>query len=176
MFSEVKMEKIKKQKGITILETLLYSALLSLLLFAIVGSTASIIRTHRRVYLNRTLESSAVFAMERMAREIRLANSVNAGLSSFGANPGILVIGGGQDDIPYTMVFDAPLGRVRITKNGVDSGDLTSDKVAVSELTFKYLDSVNSKGVKITLELQGTYGQESKTIRLEDFVVLRGSY
>jgi len=163
-------------KGISLVETIIYATVLTLLLFVVAMISISLVKSHRRVSLNRELESNAAFAMERMVREVRLADSVNDGLSVFNSSPGTLTLQGVDGGTAYTVKFDVDNGQVRLTKDAGTPGFLTSDQVVVTDLIFQKASNVNSEVVKIILELEGSRGDDTKRIKVNGFAVLRGSY
>lgn len=163
-------------KGITLIETIIYATILLLVLSAIIAMLGSLTSSHRRAMVNRLVESSGAVAMEKMMREIKSAEAVNLGLSSLGTNPGVLALSGIEGGVAYSIVFDTSLGILRISKDGEPAGNLTSSAVTVTDLVFEHIVNDNSEGVHITLELEAVYGNEIKSLRLTNFAVIRGSY
>ena len=64
-------------KGSSLLETLIYSAILGMVAVFATGSILAMMRSYSSVKLSRDLNFSASVAMERMTNEIRLANGID---------------------------------------------------------------------------------------------------
>ena len=94
------------KKGFTILETIIYIAILGVVIFAIFQSVTTTLVTHKSIKLSQTLESSGAVSLERILREIRNASSVDTAGSSFDVSPGVLKLSGiDANAVPYTIIF-----------------------------------------------------------------------
>ncbi len=163
-----------KKSGYSLVETIIYIALLCILISAIIWSTASIVKAYKKMRTIRDVENSAVAAMDRMEREIRDADSVNASQSTFGTSNGVLTLNGNTPTgTSETLKFYLTNGVLYVDQNGTQLGPLTLSDVTVSNLTFNYFSNSNSSGVQILMTLQ-TSGTPAKSF--EDSAVLRGSY
>src|SRR3989338_6806691 len=78
-----------------------------------------------------------MMSTERLARELRQAESVNAGLGILNSDPGKLVLEG-VDLLgnPRTVVFYLSSGTLMLSENGVDTGSLSRSDARVSSLVF----------------------------------------
>ena len=169
--------KTKNNRGITLVETIIYMALLILVMGVIVQVLVSIGGVYRNIKLTRELESSGTIAMESMLREIRNASNVVLNESSFGTSPGVLTVAGVDEDLnPYKIAFSVASGALQISKNGETPTALTSSSGAVSYLLFNHVATSTSEGVRIELEMSGTSTSTPKSERFYGFAVLRGSY
>ena len=64
-------------KGSSLLETLIYAAILGLVAVFTTGSILAMMKSYSSVKMSRDLNFSASVAMERMTNEIRLANDID---------------------------------------------------------------------------------------------------
>src|SRR4051812_21674584 len=87
------MRRFLKKSGFSMVETLVYLALLVLILGAVVASITSIARSYRTLKVIKNVETAGVFVMERMTRDIREAQSLDTVNSVFGTSTGKLVLG-----------------------------------------------------------------------------------
>jgi len=169
--------KIKNNKGVTLMETILYMMILTFIMGVIVQMLVAIGGMYRGLKVTRELESSGTIVMERMLREVRNASNVVLNESTFGTSPGTLTISGTDESGNlYKITFSVSSGIARISKDGGQPVALTSSSGAVSYLLFTRVTSPNSEGVRIELEISGTSGTISKSERFYGFAVLRGSY
>src|SRR3972149_8698265 len=80
----------KNSQGSSLLETLIYAAILGMVAIFTTDSILAMMKSYTSVKMSRDLNFSASVAMERMANEIRLANNINDAGSVFAASPGKL--------------------------------------------------------------------------------------
>src|SRR3989338_717743 len=170
------IKKHINNRGISLIETVLYITLLILIMGVVVQTLVSMGGVYKNIKLTRELESSGAIAMESMLRDIRNAKSVVVGSSVLGTSPGVLKLSGIDEFLnAYDVIYDGTSGSILISKNSATPTALTSS-VEVSNLIFTYVSNANSEGVRIELEVSGTIGAVSKSKHFYGFAVLRGSY
>jgi len=153
-------------EGFTILEMLIYIAILVLMLVVIMNAVISIVHSGRIINALRNIETSAMMSTERLARELRQAESVNIGLSILGSDPGELVLEG--IDLlgnPRTVVFYLSSGTLMLSENGVDTGALSQSGARVSSLIFYPFSSSDALGIKTEITIESgtsTYYRSEK--------------
>ena len=156
--------------GFTLVEILVYLAILSLLFVSVVGGVLAMSRTFNNYKLSKHINSSASLAMERMTREIRNTSSI--GVSSvFNSDPGHLVL----DEVEFFASSTALV----VKKNGEDAVSLMSDNLELVSLVFREVatsTNLHSVAVKIELEIRGKSGNYEKIKKFYDTIVLRKSY
>lgn len=168
--------KKNSHKGMTLVETLLYISILVIVVTVVVQVLFMILRLHSKISANRLLESSMGESMERIVREIRLASSVNEGASALNINPGTLSLDGVSGGVSYNVTFGEAGDRIYISKDGGAPGNLTSDKVTITNITFQKVTNSQSEGVRVTIEAEAQTPNGVETAQLYGFAVLRGSY
>jgi hypothetical protein len=143
-----------------------------------VGSILIIIRVSTNIRLARNLNISSRTAMERIIREIRLADSID-GTSTFGSHPGYLKLNTiDANNNPTTMEFFLTGSNLMIQEGASSPESLTSSNVTVSNLVFYQISpSTASKAIKVEMTLTSILpnGQQ-KSEKFYDTVVLRRSY
>lgn len=160
------------QKGFTLIETLVYIAVLVLIGIAIVMTYLSLDAVLLRNEVERELTSTAEFTLERMLREIREADSIDAGLSTLGSSPGRLTL----ETTSTTTTFSVSGGRVYVSVNGTSVGPLTPSNVTVQSLIFRRYQSADTLMIRIGLSLR-TQNKFATTVRTYyTSAVLRGTY
>ncbi|HEY1037484.1 MAG TPA: type II secretion system protein [Candidatus Paceibacterota bacterium] len=169
---------IAPSKGFTLIESLVYIALLVILFVGIVQAVAMLSSSYRSVRTVRSVESSATQAIDRMAREIRNADEVNAAQTVFDNNPGSLSLLTSDDEgNESTLRFHVSGGRLMLEENGSSLGPVTAADVVVTSLVFRSFATTTSAAVKIELNLSSA--STSPYVVNEKFygtAVLRGSY
>lgn len=145
-----------RKKGFTLIEILIYAALLVLLIVLMANSVASLSHIITEAKTERTLRSSAETALERITREIRFAETVNTSSSVFGAHPGTLVLTSIDPftESPQTVTISVASNRVTIQEGTGPIEELTSDNAIVSNLVFRHmLNSGTSESIRTELTI-----------------------
>ncbi len=166
----------KKHGGYSLVETIIYTALLAMLVAVISYVITVIYRANAIVKSTRDVENSAIAATDRMMREIRAASSVNLADSSFGVDDGelSLVIPSGSGT--RTVRFYLDNSKVIVDDNGSVTGPLTLTGTRATSLRFNYLVASTSEAVKFELVLIGPISAPGISEKLYGTAVLRGSY
>jgi len=174
---EVKRENMtKSSSGFTLIEMIVYTAILSIVFVIVVNTLLVLSRSYRSIKLTNDINNSASLALERLTRDIRSAESVNTSSSVIGSSPGELVLNATIDGSSTTLDFYVNNGALMLDVGGVLLGSLTRDNIEVTNLVFRHRMGTNGETVKIEMTLRGT---EKNVIKEENFystVVLRGSY
>ncbi|KKT21256.1 MAG: hypothetical protein UW04_C0007G0008 [Parcubacteria group bacterium GW2011_GWB1_43_8] len=168
----------KNSLGSSLLETLIYAAILGMVAVFATGSILAMLRSYSSVKMSRDLNFSTSVAMERMANEIRLANNIDDAGSVFDASPGKLkldtVDGSG---LATTIEFFLSGAGIFVKEGSGASEALTASSTEITSLIFnKITSSAVSKAVKISLIAKAKGGRMEKTEKFYNTAILRGSY
>ncbi|TAK57474.1 hypothetical protein EPO17_01890 [Patescibacteria group bacterium] len=166
-----------KKAGVSLVEMLIYIALLTSVTALVVNGLVSMSRTYNDLRLSKNITTSATGALTRMVYEIRQAQSVDADQSTFVTSPGELSLNTTPaSGIPTTVKFYVQNGVLRVMTGGVDEGQITLSNTTVSSLTFNRVQNSISQAIKINLTLQSTVGTKTKTETFYTTAVLRNIY
>lgn len=149
---------MKRARGFTIIEILIYASLLVLLIVLMANAVASLSHIIGEAKTERALRSSAEAALERITREIRFAESVNIGASTFNTHPGRMALASIDPfaETAQTITISVTDNRVTIQKNAGPIEYLTSNKVMVTNLIFRHiLNGSVSESVRTELTING---------------------
>ncbi|MDO8183565.1 MAG: hypothetical protein Q7T49_01085 [bacterium] len=165
-----------KQKGSTLLETIIYAALVTLIIAATVLTVFNAYKVLLQVRINRNLTAGGEAAMERLIREVRQGSSVNLGASTFDLNPGVLVLNttnaGGN---PATITFSVVNGTLNVVDTDGVAYSLGANYASTTLLIFRTVSTSSSMGVKIEMTLVDSRAP-ARSINFNSTAVLRGSY
>ena len=165
------------RRGFTVIETVIYTAVLAIVAGIVVEILVGMTRASARVQLARRINHSAEISLERLTREIRNAQSVNTSNSVFNTHPGRLFLNTlDSSGTPTTMDFTLSSNTLRITEGGSSVSDLTPKRIEVTGLVFRPFNTVVSQGVKVELELSALQGTATRTEMFYTSAVLRRSY
>lgn len=166
----------KKQSGFTLVEMIIYIAFFALLSTLAVEATLVVMKSFYTLRLTQSVNQSATVALERLSREIRNAYDIDVTQSTFGTNPGRLMLNTKDaSGANTTMEFYVAGGQLGLREGGVDKGALVTKSVILTNLVFRSIATPNSKAIKIEATLQDSRSVMTQTVKFYDTIVLRGS-
>ena len=165
-----------RKRGFTVIEILIYLAMLAMLLGVLITILFGIVNTYQKIEVERDLQVNGAVVMERMLREIRGAVAVDTVNSVLDSSPGVLSLDS-LDSVgdPVDIEFSIVSGAISLSRGGVVIGDLTTDDIAIDSFIVRHIDGTNSDGVKIELTLTSSNGDFSDTQNFYITGLLRGS-
>lgn len=166
------------QKGISLLETLIYVATIVLLTVVVINTAMIMSTVSAKARLKRNVLSEGGLSVERITREVRLADSIDIPGSTFGLHPGVLrfnTVAAFDDDIPTTREFYLEDG-VLMMKDGSSIAVPLTSAVRVSNLIFYHIVASTSEAVSIVLTAEGTFRGLLESHTFYSTSVLRRSY
>lgn len=155
---------MKKTTGFTLIETIIYAAILAIILEISAISFLILSRSFLNIRLVSRINAAAETAIERMAREIRQANDFDQS-----ASPGVLKLKTvNSSGAPTIITFFLDGVRLMIQEGSSTPENLTSFEIETSRLVFYQINTLKSKAIKTEIEMAGKKFYET--------IVLRGSY
>ena len=153
---------MKTNFGFSLIEMIIYVAILVLMLAVVVEVVLSVARNDRIISAVKVIENSAITTNERIGREIREAESVASTTSIFNTHPGKLILTQGST----TTEFYLSNNRIYLKENGVVMGALTEADARATSLIFRYYATSTSERVRVEMTIEaGT----STHYRVENF-------
>ena len=146
---------MKPRKGFTLLEFIIYFALLSMMITTITAFTVDIVKTRAKAQAITEVEQNVRFGTLRILRTVRRATSIDAGGSTFDSDNGVLSLHQG-DATKDPTVFDLSGGALRIKEGAGAATALTSSDVTVTKLRFSK-DTLGTSGKSVTAEITVQY-------------------
>ena len=164
-------------RGFSLIELILYVAIFAVISIAIIHSLVLSVRMYSVAQSNRRLQNDGELVMERIIREVREADSVTIGSSTFGSHPGTLALTSSDSGGAIrTVLFSVSSGSVMLTENSGTPENLSSGDVVVSGLVFRrILGTDGQEAIKVELTLDTTRGFSAGS-SFYSTVVVRGSY
>jgi len=178
------LEILKNKKGYTLVEMLIYVALLGVITVVIVGVFFVISRTNSKIVSLIEINSNAYSAMERMAYEVSNANNIYLPTSNFTnynynaakAKQFSLVTSQAAPANESTAYVDFYLenNTIFMKQDGIDPIALTSVNIKVESVNFYYYKNDTRESVKIdfTAKSSNVLNPDSK-INLITTIALR---
>ena len=143
--SSSKNSKFRTSKGFTLIELILYIALVAIFLSGAIFFAWDLVYGRQKAMAKQTVDQSARIAMSRIAYEVRRATDVNSITATS------IELENGANDTTISLNSNA----IDLTTNGAGPYILTSDQVAVTDLSFTDLSSTdqNSNNVLVSITL-----------------------
>lgn len=169
-----KMSSYSKSRGFSLVEMLIYIAILVLMLAVIMNIVISVVSSGRIIKALRTVENSALASLERITRETRQAESVNLASSVLDTNPGHLTLQG-LDALgtPRTVEFYLSSGVLMFSEDGVEVGALTQADAQVTSLVFRRFSGPNAEGIRTEITIESGTSTHYRSNDFYSSVVLR---
>jgi type II secretory pathway component PulJ len=164
----------EKKSGYSLVEMLIYVALVFLISTVVVQMLVNFSQTYRTLITLRNIEHAAIDSIERMTRDIRGATTVIEGSSVFGTNPGVLTLVKTVNSVSTTTRYYVDNGVMKLDVNNVYFGPLTSSNTSVTNIVYRLLNNGTSKAIKIDMTIQGGTGPAMKTKTYHSTIVLGG--
>lgn len=165
------------QRGFTLVEMIIYVAFFAILSILAVNATIMVMRSFYSLRLTQSINQSTTVALERLSREIRNAYDFDGAQSTFGTNPGRLMLntedaGGNNTTMEFYMDANSQL---RLREGGVEKGALVTKSVTLTNLVFRSIDTPNSKAIKVEMTVSDSRTDIIKSVKFYDTIMLRGS-
>jgi len=172
----------KNNTGFTLVEMLIYLAIMVVVAVALIQSYIVVFKSNRSSFAENNLRNAGYGAMEAMEDQIRLSQSVDVAHSTlYPSSAGVLQLN--QVDASgngYIVKFATSTTQTLSESAGSTTpallGPITTNGATVLFLRFSPINTGNSQAVRIELELSATANGVTKNEWFYDTAVLRGSY
>lgn len=160
-------------KGFSLIEMLVYVAILSVIMVMVVNTLILMTGAFARLRVSKEINTSAINILSKLDSEVKRAVSVDEALSIFDSSSSKLVLNsptssGGSEKIEFSLQG----GVLKMYKAGVYIGDLSYKNTEVNNFVIRKIGNSTS-GLKIELGLSATVAGETKLANFYDSVNLR---
>lgn len=172
---------LKPTNGLSLVELLIYVAILSVMFVVIANTAAIVIGSFAKARTERNVTVESGVALERMVREARLAESIDLVGSVLGTDPGTLrlnTITSSVDVTPITRTFslDPVTSHLMIQDGASPARELTSSGKITKLIFYNIANTLVSKSIHIEMTMQDGAGAASSTRNFYSTAGLRRSY
>jgi len=144
-----------KAKGFTLIEFILYFALISILITGVVAFALDYTRSYNKAILISRVEQETRFGLQRILRAVRQASKLEVGTSTFDSDNGVLSIDTAATSTTPT-VFDLSGGALRLKEGTAAATPLTTNDVNAQKLRFSK-DNLGGNTTAVTVEMTVSY-------------------
>ena len=169
------------KQGISLLEVLVYVAILGVISVFISNFLISVVNGYHRARSEREVVSQARLVLETIQKSASQANEVYSPTSRFNIDGGqlslITQIGAISTHATIYLDYWVDNGVARMRQEGSAELSLSSASVRVSKLKFeRIIQSLNREAIKIILQVDSASVKFPTTITLNSTIALRGNY
>lgn len=167
-----------RHSGFTLVETILYIAILSVVAVAFSMYVVSISNARSKTKVVKEVQSNARLALSLITQKIRAAESINTAQSTFNTDPGVLSLNMADPGLNPTVIqLNQDNGQLIITEGTSVAIPVTSDQTLITDLRFTDLTPTSGRDsilINFTIDYdnyEDVYYQYTK--QLETAVTLR---
>lgn len=149
---------MKSNNGFTLLETLIYIGLVSVITSSFIAASYQIIDSRGRVQNQLELIENKKFLVEKLRWVLASNESINSpNLDASGGSLSVNKLNYGSNP----MVVDLSANQIRLTLGGGQPVPLTNSQVAVTNLAFTHQNLSNRSVIRVQATIQNTVGSVS---------------
>ena len=140
------------QKGFTLIEVLLYIAIIGMIVQGFITFTLSITATNSKAYVVQEVHANTRMALDLISQKIRAADDVITPSKGNSTSTLVLNMPDPNPDLTFSVIDDI----LSMTEGATSSTPITSNKINISVLTFTNLTIVEGKD-NIKIEITADY-------------------
>lgn len=169
------------KKGVSLIEIIVYVALLGGISVFIANSLIHITNAYHRARAEREVISNARLLLEAINKSVSQAQAVYAPTSRFDDDAGqlslVTVIGADPEHETAYLDYYVDNGRLYRRAEGENETPLSASTVRISKFRLeRIVQSTNREAVRVTLEAQYALPKFAASIILNSTTALRGNY
>ena len=154
----------KYNRGLSILEIVIYFSMLSVLTVVVTSSLISLFRSYNIIKLQQDIETSAIQIFDKLGRDVRDADSIVVGQSSFGVPEGAIALSIVQDSVTYIYRYYNASSTLQVSRNGTYLGNLSQPQILVDSFVVRQISSTSTSAIKVELGLRATPRYGTSTV------------
>lgn len=135
---------LQQRRGFTLLEVVLYSAIVSLIVFSITTSLVILLQTREKSQTLLNLKEEGSHVLQTIVRSIENARGINSPAAGGSAATLSLTMTNGAAN---PTVFQQSGGAMMISEGSGGNVSLTSSKMIISNLTFTNVSAAGTPGI-----------------------------
>lgn len=160
-------------KGFSLVEIIFYLAIFATLSILVINSFIIILSSFRTTNSNRNLIEGGLNVMERVTREIRIANNINL----TNTTSTILELETlNEQEVLVTTKIISENGDLNLYQDGILKGNLLTNNIDLTYLFFRIISTPQGQAIKIEMTLEETSSRTPKSKNYYNTIILRGGY
>ena len=155
-------------KGFTLVETLIYLAIVGMVMGSLISFGLSISQAREKTFAQQEVQANMRFVLDIMGRAIRESDGVDEENSIFESDAGrIQLFSAEASKNPIVLLLDTAENTVFIQEGMLVPVRLTSDEVNITRLIFENRTVEGSSKETIGIEIEMGYGNDLLNTRRE---------
>ena len=155
------MKRFLDTKGFTLVEMVVYVAIVAVVLLVVVNMVLVIARSSKEFRVSRNIQNAAITAIERISRDIQGSLYLDVKDNT------------GTDK---TIEYILSNGQINLEEDGINLGPITPNNVEVTSLVFYVGSTGLSQMIRAEIGITSSIGTVSKSENFYITAVARGSY
>src|SRR3989338_783118 len=127
----MKFFNLKNKRGFTLIETVIYVAIIAGLLVALTSFILAISGSKNKSYSQQEVNANARLALSMISHKTKFASGVNFSTSTFGVHPGVLSLSMTSSTLNPTIFSLDDSGRLILTEGAGASKFITSPQIKI---------------------------------------------
>ncbi len=169
--------KVHKNKGFTILETLIYSIGLVILVGVIASLMYYMYNWYQYATISSKVDQVGLTIMDRIVRDIRTGRSIDLAQSVFGSASGAILVNAKVNGVSVTKKFATQSQRMTYQEDGGTVQYLSPSNMQISSFYLTNLSVAStSQAVKVDLQITYTTKDGQDTHSFSGLSIMRSSY
>lgn len=146
-------------KGFSILEIIIYLALLCIVSVLVTSNIISLFKNYNIVKANQEIEYNAISIFDKLTKDTHDAKNIILEQSLFSTTSGAIALNissSTDDNASNTVKFYLNDGKIKYDKDGNYVGNLSTNNVNVSKFNIYYISSTTTEAIKVELSLDSS--------------------
>lgn len=172
----MQIKKISKNKGFTLVETLIYAVGMVLLLGVIASLVYYMYNWYQYATISSKVDQVGLTIMDRVVKDIRTGKDIDFGQSVFNNANGVIDVDAKVGGSIISKKFSVQNQRIMYQENGGTAEYLTPPNMSITSFYLKNITASTSKSVHIDLQITFNTRSGTNTHSYSGLSVLRSSY
>ncbi len=144
------LKKIKNIQGFSIIETVVYLALLIIVSVLVIQNIILLFKNYNIVKTNQEIEYNAINIIDKISRDIKDSKNVIVNESVFSIPQGSLSLNTASGSIKYYFEDN----KIKYMKDGNYFSNLSTKNIFVDNFKFYYINATNTEAIRLELGLR----------------------
>lgn len=170
------MKIIRKNKGYSIIEIVIYASLMALIVAVIAYVIQMLLVANAVVKATRRVENSSIAFSDKIVREIRAASGATLVTSYPYDNDELTLTIPTSGGSTRTTRFYRSGDRIMVDDNGAQTGPITMSNMQVTSLHFKMMSTTTAKAISYEVVMEGPTSTPMVSEKFYGTAIMRGFY
>lgn len=143
-------KKIKNIKGFSLIEIIIYLALLIIVSVLVIQNLISLFKNYNVVKTNQEIEYNAINIIDKISRDVKSSKNVIVNESIFSIPQGAVSLNTASGTVKYYLEEN----KIKYMKNGFYFSNLSTKNIIVDNFKLYYINATNTEAIRLELGLR----------------------